>query len=282
VTTVQNLGPGAVRVGDNGQLNVTVPIGYTGNIRVVVGGFAQNQCSTQASGAPSCPSGTQPPIQQTIQIPVVGPQPPVVPNARAALLPRAWSPDPGEVVVVGMDGEVGLNWRPQPGADYYVVSSGGDEVCMTIYSSCIVPAPNRRSRSYVVTGMSETGKSVSRAAGTGWANQSGTSLAAVYFEPGSARLTPAAIRALRQMVRDAQALGIPSVYVVGHTDTLGSMDYNRRLSARRARAVHDWIEKNFEDATFDGGSLQGEINPKFPEASRPGDWRNRRVDIRVK
>jgi OOP family OmpA-OmpF porin len=152
---------------------------------------------------------------------------------------------------------------------------------MTVYTSCIVPAPNRRSRSYQVAAATDAGPAQAIAKGTGWANPSGTRLASVYFDSASATLSAEGIQALRKMVRDSKALGIPSVYVVGHTDTLGPMDYNRRLSARRARVVHNWIERNLQEAIFDKGTPQGELRPRFDEADRPGDWRNRRVDIIV-
>jgi len=281
VTAVENQGPGSVAIDSRGQLQVTVPIGYRGTMTVAVRGFGQDECTTLPSGAVACPVGTPASIQQTIEIPVAGPTPRVVPDAQAALQPRAFAPDPGKVVVIGMDGEVGLNWKPEPGAQYYTIASGGETVCMTVYTSCIVPAPNRRSRSYIVASVGSAGKQEPIAKGTGWASPSGTTLASIYFQPDRATLTADSIRRLRQMVRDAKALGIPSVYVVGHTDTRGSLSYNRRLSANRAQSVHDWIERNLEDAVFNDRSPQGEINPKYAEDDRPGDWRNRRVDVLV-
>lgn len=153
---------------------------------------------------------------------------------------------------------------------------------MTVYSSCTVPSINRRSRTYVVSAVTPSGTQAPVAKGTGWAKPSGTRLASVYFDPTKAGLKGASIQALRKMVRDVKALGIGSVYVIGHTDTRGSMQYNRRLSAQRARNVHNWIEQHLEDATFDDQTPQGELRPQFPEAANPGDWRNRRVDVLVR
>jgi len=221
-------------------------------------------------------------VQQTIQIPVTGLKPEVVPDETAAARPRTFAPRSGEVVVVGLDNAVSLDWKPTTGAQYYEVSSGGETVCMTVYSTCTVPALNRRSRTYVVSAVTANGTQAPVAKGTGWAKPSGTRLASVYFDPTKAGLKAVSVRSLRKMIRDVKALGIGSVYVIGHTDTRGSLQYNRRLSAQRARAVHDWIEKNLEDAVFDNHTPQGEINPKFPEATNPGDWRNRRVDILVR
>lgn len=281
VTAVDNQGPGSVEVDSKGQLKVTVPIGFTGTISVVVKGFTKDECTTLPSGAVACPVGTQASIQQTIQIPVAGPKPDVVPDAQAAALPRAFAPRSGEVVVLGMDGEVGLNWKPEAGAEYYEVSSGGETVCMTVYTSCIVSAPNRKSRTYVVTAVKPGGATEAVAKGTGWAKPSGTTLASVYFNSASAELNKKAIRSLRKMIRDAKALGIPSVYVIGHTDTRGSITYNRKLSAKRALNVRAWIKQYMKEAVFNRQSPKGEINPKFSEDDRPGDWRNRRVDILV-
>ncbi len=281
VTKVVNKGPGDVAIDDKGQLKITVPIGFTGKVTILVNGYEKSQCTTTADGDVACPVGSTTPIQQTIEVQVAGPSPKVVPDQRAADLPRGFAPRSGEVVVVGMDSEVGLNWKQEVGTQYYEVSSGGETVCMTVYTSCIVPAQNRRSRSYVVSAVKSDGASKNVAKGTGWARPSGTRLAAVYFDSASGKLTKKSVRTLRKMVRDVKALGIGSVYVIGHTDTRGSIQYNRLLSEDRARNVHDWIEKNFEDAIFNEQSPQGELRPAYSEATNPGDWRNRRVDVLV-
>jgi uncharacterized repeat protein (TIGR02543 family) len=281
VTKVENKGPGKVDIDEKGQLKITVPIGFTGTVTILVNGFEKSQCTTAANGSIACPVGTPTPIQQTIRVQVSGPTPQVVPDQRAADLPRGFAPRSGELVVVGMDSEVGLNWKQEAGTQYYQVSSGGELVCMTVYTSCIVPAQNRRSRSYVVSSVKSDGASTNVAKGTGWARPSGTRLAAVYFDSASGKLTKKSVRTLRRMVRDVKALGLGSVYVIGHTDTRGSIQYNRTLSEIRARNVHDWIENHLEDAVFNEKSPQGELKPAFSEAANPGDWRNRRVDVLV-
>ena len=281
VTKVENKGPGKVEIDERGRLKITVPIGFSGKVTVLVNGYEKDQCTTTANGTIACPVGTTTPIQQTVQVQVAGPNPQVVPDQRAADLPRGFAPRSGEVVVVGMDSEVGLNWKQEAGTQYYQVSSGGETVCMTVYTSCIVPAQNRRSRSYVVSSVKPDGESTNVAKGTGWARPAGTRMAAVYFDSASGELTKQSLRTLSKMVRDVKALGIGSVYVIGHTDTRGSIQYNRRLSEERARNVHDWIENHLEDAVFNEQSPQGEFKPAFSEQGNPGDWRNRRVDVLV-
>lgn len=58
----------------------------------------------------------------------------------------------------------------------------------------------------------------------------------VYFSSDSAELTPEA-RAIVAMAARSAAKGRKSIQVVGHTDSRGSVTYNRVLSARRADAV---------------------------------------------
>ncbi|MEM1381270.1 MAG: OmpA family protein [Pseudomonadota bacterium] len=59
----------------------------------------------------------------------------------------------------------------------------------------------------------------------------------VYFDLDSAVLTPAARTLLQNRAAQAAEVDLIEVIVSGNTDTTGSADYNRRLSARRAEVV---------------------------------------------
>lgn len=70
------------------------------------------------------------------------------------------------------------------------------------------------------------------------------------------------------------------VYVDGHTDSYGSMDYNQNLSLRRARAVINRLNEKF------GIPLQrmaargfGETVPVADSRDPNGRWMNRRVEV---
>lgn len=74
--------------------------------------------------------------------------------------------------------------------------------------------------------------------------------ARVLFGFDSARLTPAGRQALeREVVANKAELGRLDVLLVsGHTDRIGSYEYNQRLSEARARAVRSFlVERGFDE-----------------------------------
>jgi outer membrane protein OmpA-like peptidoglycan-associated protein len=69
----------------------------------------------------------------------------------------------------------------------------------------------------------------------------------VEFATGSADLTPNATRVLDSLGKALtdQALASYRFRIEGHTDTVGSRDFNKELSDRRAVAVVDYLANNF-------------------------------------
>lgn len=104
----------------------------------------------------------------------------------------------------------------------------------------------------------------------------------VNFANGSADLTPDAVRTLDELGR-ALASNELSAYrfrIEGHTDTVGSRDYNRALSARRAVAVVDYISRKYgvNPARLQAVGMgdDGLLVPTPPQTPEP---RNRRVQV---
>jgi OmpA-OmpF porin, OOP family len=104
----------------------------------------------------------------------------------------------------------------------------------------------------------------------------------VNFANGSADLTPDAIRTLDQL---GQALSSKDLAgyrfrIEGHTDTVGSQDYNRSLSERRAEAVVDYVAKKYG---VDPSRLQavgmGEEGLLVSTPAQTPEPRNRRVQV---
>ncbi len=74
---------------------------------------------------------------------------------------------------------------------------------------------------------------------------------------------------------------VKSMSLVGHTDSIGSDSYNKKLSERRAQAVANYLRSqgaNVEMAV----SGKGESEPLASNASRDGRAKNRRVEITIK
>jgi outer membrane protein OmpA-like peptidoglycan-associated protein len=71
--------------------------------------------------------------------------------------------------------------------------------------------------------------------------------------------------------------------IEGHTDTIGSEEYNMTLSLKRARSVQDWLAESLglgEDRVSIRGF--GETRPLVPDGDRDAQAINRRVEIAIK
>ncbi len=68
-----------------------------------------------------------------------------------------------------------------------------------------------------------------------------------------------------------------TLYIAGHTDTVGGFDYNIGLSRDRARAIASWFQKRgvTVPVAYEGF---GESSPRVPTADQVDEPRNRRVD----
>lgn len=69
--------------------------------------------------------------------------------------------------------------------------------------------------------------------------------------------------------------------VVGHTDNVGSNDFNQKLSERRARSVAQYFESKRVDPVRLAISGKGETAPIASNSSEAGRQQNRRVEIYV-
>jgi len=69
--------------------------------------------------------------------------------------------------------------------------------------------------------------------------------------------------------------------VVGHTDNVGTNDYNQKLSERRAHAVAEYLESRRVNGMRLALAGKGETQPVASNASESGRQANRRVEIYV-
>ena len=71
------------------------------------------------------------------------------------------------------------------------------------------------------------------------------------------------------------------VVTVGHTDSVGSNDYNDKLSLRRAEAVKAYLAGAGIEATRVYTEGKGETQPLADNATAEGRAKNRRVTVEV-
>jgi outer membrane protein OmpA-like peptidoglycan-associated protein len=75
--------------------------------------------------------------------------------------------------------------------------------------------------------------------------------------------------------------GKTTLTVVGHTDNVGSNDYNQKLSERRAHSVAEHLESKRVNGMRLALAGKGETQPITSNASEAGRQANRRVEIYV-
>jgi OmpA-OmpF porin, OOP family len=102
----------------------------------------------------------------------------------------------------------------------------------------------------------------------------------VYFEFGTAKLTPEAEPALAEMTKLLTNNPTLKVYIVGHTDSVGNQETNLPLSRARAEAVIAALMKNktiAADRAVAAGV--GALSPVASNKTEAGRKSNRRVEL---
>jgi outer membrane protein OmpA-like peptidoglycan-associated protein len=104
-------------------------------------------------------------------------------------------------------------------------------------------------------------------------------LSDVLFDTGQATLKPGADRALDRLAQFMKDNAGTHVLIEGHTDSVGTDDYNLALSQRRAQAVADALSAR--GVSTDRAMTKG-LGKAYPVASndtQAGRQQNRRVEI---
>jgi outer membrane protein OmpA-like peptidoglycan-associated protein len=86
---------------------------------------------------------------------------------------------------------------------------------------------------------------------------------------------------LDQAVETLKEHGAIAITVEGHTDSVGTDEYNQRLSVRRATAVRDYLGGHGIDASRMSVVGQGESKPVASNKTSDGRAQNRRVELLV-
>ncbi len=106
-------------------------------------------------------------------------------------------------------------------------------------------------------------------------------LRGVTFAFDSDRLSQEATPILDQAATTLKEAGEVSISVEGHTDSVGSNEYNLDLSRRRAESVRKYLETQGVDAARMTTRGFGEENPVATNDTSEGRAQNRRVELRV-
>jgi outer membrane protein OmpA-like peptidoglycan-associated protein len=104
----------------------------------------------------------------------------------------------------------------------------------------------------------------------------------LHFLEASDELTPESIAKLPGILAELRRRKIAEVTVVGHTDRVGKLDYNDRLSLQRAdRVVGELIAIGIPKLTIVAAG-RGEREPLVATDDEVAEPRNRRVEVSVR
>jgi len=104
----------------------------------------------------------------------------------------------------------------------------------------------------------------------------------IFFGGGSYYIDPLQIEELKTFLDQFIDLENYEIEVHSHTDNIGSVEFNQRLSVMRSRSVlRHIIAKNIPEQIILIEDY-GELNPLYDNESWEGKLSNRRVDVIIK
>lgn len=106
--------------------------------------------------------------------------------------------------------------------------------------------------------------------------------ATLYFVSGKEELTAASKADAEKFASEFQDRKAPEVWIIGHTDTVGTHAYNEALAMRRAEKVRQMLIKLGVPPENIVAKGMGKREPRVPTPDNTDEPRNRRVEISVR
>lgn len=103
----------------------------------------------------------------------------------------------------------------------------------------------------------------------------------LYFSDG-VKLDPASDAEISRIVAEARDRPAVDVTIIGHTDTLQSLEFNDRLGLKRANRVAELLRERGLKADSITVESRGKRNPAIPTQDNKFEPKNRRVEISVR
>ena len=104
----------------------------------------------------------------------------------------------------------------------------------------------------------------------------------VLFEFGSDRLTRDAVSKVGDITGIVKSYPKRDLIIAGHTDSVGTMEYNQKLSEDRARKVSDELVYQGVSRSRIFAKGYGESRPVDSNSTQSGRAKNRRVEVLIK
>ena len=103
----------------------------------------------------------------------------------------------------------------------------------------------------------------------------------IYFEFDKSDLHPRSDKELQQLVAIMDANAEMEIEIIGHTDDMGTQEYNLKLSTLRARAVKKYLVENNISSSRLVITGKGNSEPMATNATEAGRQKNRRIEFRI-
>ncbi|HXN16243.1 MAG TPA: OmpA family protein [Usitatibacter sp.] len=104
----------------------------------------------------------------------------------------------------------------------------------------------------------------------------------LYFLEGRDELTEESKAELDKVFSELKRRPLPDIVVIGHTDTVGGLAYNDRLSLARAERLREMLVELGLPATRIQAAGRGKRELLVPTEDSVSEPRNRRVEINVR
>jgi outer membrane protein OmpA-like peptidoglycan-associated protein len=104
----------------------------------------------------------------------------------------------------------------------------------------------------------------------------------ILFDFNRAALRPESQSTLRSLANNFRQYPDEVITVEGHTDNIGSPDYNQGLSERRAHSVRSYLIDEGVPSSHIEARGYGESRPKATNSTPEGRQLNRRVEIHIR
>lgn len=101
----------------------------------------------------------------------------------------------------------------------------------------------------------------------------------VLFDFDKSDIRPEAAARLDELAQKTKDFNLEVIITIGHACSIGSDDYNQRLSIRRAEAVKAYLASKGIEATRVYTEGKGETQPVADNSTREGRAKNRRVEV---
>jgi len=108
-----------------------------------------------------------------------------------------------------------------------------------------------------------------------------TFAADAFFDFDKSTLKPEATAKLDDLVSKTKGINLEVIIAVGHTDSVGSDEYNQKLSIRRSEAVKQYLVSKGVEPNRVYTEGKGEKQPVADNKTAEGRAKNRRTEIEV-